>query len=813
MGLANIHVITEDRASGAQVIGGSLKFVSGNSNYLSRTPGSAGNQKTWTFSVWLKRSNLQQVGIFCPVTGGDGSNESQLRIKTDNAFQVYDSGGAVGYLNRTSTRLFRDSSAWFHLVVAVDTTQATDTNRCKIYVNGSQMTDESGVLPTQNQDLGWNGTSRHDIGRYATGAEDYFDGYMSQMHQIDGTQLDPSYFGFTDPLTNTWRPKKYTGTYGTNGFYLPMDNQNDFEIDKSGNGNNWTKNNFSGTSNNPDVLPDSPSGISYSTVSSAGITTVSQRKPTNWCTLNPLSIVSPATTSNGNLDVSTGAGGGGYTYGTFAIPASGKWYWEVKPTSNVGSASCRIGIGNIALSKLVTYYNNGNKSIDGIDTSYGASYTDNDIIGVAYDSDGGAITFYKNNSTQGNISYSLGSETLFPMIHDGSGSGGITAEANFGQKPFKYAPPEGFKTLCLANLPRPTKAAVRPDKYFDTLIWSGTGGSSGATRSLTGLGFSPDLVWGKVRTSSGVGHIWMDSVRGVGTGKYLQSNTTNAEGTSGPNESLYGYLSSLDSAGFTVTNGTSTFDNWNKSSDTYVAWCWKAGGAAVSNSDGSITSQVSANQDAGFSIVSYTGTEANATVGHGLGVAPKFVIVKKRSGANGWIIGHSSIGWNNYIAFDADAAGANSTIWQDTAPTSTLFSVGTNTTVNGSSATFVAYCFAEVEGYSKFGSYTGNGSTDGVFVFCGFRPRWIMVKTSSNAYGWAIHDTTRQTYNEDERILEPNTSGAEATNSAWGVDILSNGFKWRNDGEVFNFSGYTYIFAAFAEASTNNLFGGQANAR
>jgi hypothetical protein len=236
----------------------------------------------------LKRSNLQQVGIFCPVTGGDGSNESQLRIKTDNAFQVYDSGGAVGYLNRTSTRLFRDSSAWFHLVVAVDTTQATDTNRCKIYVNGSQMTDESGVLPTQNQDLGWNGTSRHDIGRYATGAEDYFDGYMSQMHQIDGTQLDPSYFGFTDPLTNTWRPKKYTGTYGTNGFYLPMDNQNDFEIDKSGNGNNWTKNNFSGTSNNPDVLPDSPSGISYSTVSSAGITTVSQRKPTNWCTLNPL---------------------------------------------------------------------------------------------------------------------------------------------------------------------------------------------------------------------------------------------------------------------------------------------------------------------------------------------------------------------------------------------------------------------------------------------------------------------------------------------------------------------------------------------
>jgi hypothetical protein len=200
-----------------------------------------------------------------------------------------------------------------------------------------------------------------------------------------------------------------------------------------------------------------------------------------------LSIVSPATTSNGNLDVSTGAGGGGYTYGTFAIPASGKWYWEVKPTSNVGSASCRIGIGNIALSKLVTYYNNGNKSIDGIDTSYGASYTDNDIIGVAYDSDGGAITFYKNNSTQGNISYSLGSETLFPMIHDGSGSGGITAEANFGQKPFKYNPPEGFKTLCLANLPRPTKAAVRPDKYFNTVLWSGTGGAAANALKWTGF--------------------------------------------------------------------------------------------------------------------------------------------------------------------------------------------------------------------------------------------------------------------------------------------------------------------------------------
>ena len=250
MGLAltQLAPASEDRSSGGQVIDGSLKFDSSKSQYLYRTPGSAGNQKTWTFSVWLKRSDLQQVGIFCPVTGGDGSNESQLRIKTDNAFQVYDSGGAVGYLNRTSTRLFRDSSAWFHLVVAVDTTQATDTDRCKIYVNGSQITDESGVLPTQNQDLGWNGTSRHDIGRYATGAEDYFDGYMSQMHQIDGTQLDASYFGFTDPLTNTWKPKKVEGvTYGTNGFYFPMDGNSPLGKDMSGNGNDFTPSGFGGS--------------------------------------------------------------------------------------------------------------------------------------------------------------------------------------------------------------------------------------------------------------------------------------------------------------------------------------------------------------------------------------------------------------------------------------------------------------------------------------------------------------------------------------------------------------------------------------
>jgi hypothetical protein len=285
-------------------------------------------------------------------------------------------------------------------------------------------------------------------------------------------------------------------------------------------------------------------------------------------------------------------------------------------------------------------------------------------------------------------------------------------------------------------------------------------------------------------------HNIFDVVRGFD--KQLDVNDTAAE------VDRAGDAVTVNSTGFTLD---ATYCNINNSSTTNVAWAWKAGGSGSSNTAGSITSTVSANPSAGFSIVTYTGTGANATVGHGLGVAPKMLIVKRRDSAGySWIIGHSSIGWNNYIVFATDAAGPNSAIWQDTAPTSTVFSVGTNAAVNGLSATFVAYCFSEVEGYSKFGSYTGNSSSDGSFVYLGFRPSWLLVKRYNTTGAWFLMDAARNTYNVVDDFLYPNSSDSENSGSfGEAIDFLSNGFKCRTTSGFLNGSGDSYIYAAFAE--------------
>jgi len=343
-------------------------------------------------------------------------------------------------------------------------------------------------------------------------------------------------------------------------------------------------------------------------------------------------------------------------------------------------------------------------------------------------------------------------------------------------------------------------AITKPNQHFDVLTWSGTGGGSGATRSITGLNFQPDLIWEKAR-SSGTGHQLLDSVRGVGQNKVLASNSTGDEPEAPNTESLYGWMSAINSDGFTLTNGTSTFDNWNKSGDTYVGWTWKAGGTAVTNTSGSITSQVSANPTAGFSVVTYTSpnTLVDETVGHGLSAAPEFIITKNRDASWNWDIYHKNLssGYGLVFATDAQTSGR----WPTTTPTNSVFSVKYNYE-HISTNRFVAYCWAPIAGYSAFGSYTGNGSTDGPFVYLGFRPRWILFKRLDSGSHWVVYDTARDTFNALDKDLAPNNSNAEnGTVSAEAFDLLSNGFKIRSviNGE-FNVSTATYIYAAFAES-------------
>ena len=316
--------------------------------------------------------------------------------------------------------------------------------------------------------------------------------------------------------------------------------------------------------------------------------------------------------------------------------------------------------------------------------------------------------------------------------------------------------------------------------------YTGTGVARSVSNAANTVSFAPDFVWIKDRTTA-YSHILFDTIRGAGN--YLISNGTLVETTD------TNYMSAFTSTGFSV--GTSAVSNG--SAENYVGWQWKAGGTAVSNTAGTITSSVSANPTAGFSVVTYTGTGPAATVGHGLGVAPSFIIIKSRSNSDNWYAYHSSIG--NTVSLNpnlSDSAYTNSAYWNNTSPTASVFTIGTIPSQSG--WTYVAYCWAPVAGYSAFGSYTGNGSADGPFIYTGFRPRFVMIKGSGVAGAWSITDTSRDTYNLTVNKIEGNTALSEASNAGlYQFDILSNGFKIRQGTGYGINNAATYIYAAFAE--------------
>ncbi len=335
--------------------------------------------------------------------------------------------------------------------------------------------------------------------------------------------------------------------------------------------------------------------------------------------------------------------------------------------------------------------------------------------------------------------------------------------------------------------------------YFNTKLYTGNGSSSYA---ITGVGHQPDFVWIKKRDGT-VNHLLHDSIRGVT--KLLVSNTNAAEDT---NTNI---LNSFDSDGFTVGSNSASNDN----NGPFASWNWKANGAGSANTDGSTSSTVSTNTTSGFSIVKYTATGSNATVGHGLGVAPAMVILKNLDSARSWTVGHNGLtNWNYHCYLSStNAENSDSTMFQGTTPTNTVFSVGTAAETNESGDNFIAYCFADVQGFSKFGSYVGNGSTGGTFVYTGFKPAFVMWKISSSAGNWQMQDTVREPFNDGTRnALFPDSSEAEAVDTS-GCDFLSNGFKLRNAGSGNNSSGSSYIYMAFAEAPIVGTNGVTAKAR
>jgi hypothetical protein len=648
-----------------------------------------------------------------------------------------------------------------------------------------------------------NTTFPHGLGAHSTPAT-FFDGYLTEVNFIDGQALDPLAFGNFSATTGVWTPARYTGTYGTNGFYLKFTDTSSNTAtgigkDSSGNGNNWTPNNISLTAGTTyDSMIDTPTPYNDGGYGRG-----------NYCNLNAIET-NYGTMSNANLSVSMACTNttAKQARGTFLFPSSGKFYFEVIPTTLSGiaiilgvvkfSAPTNGGTDitpTFSVGDMYSYSSNTGIKSDGVNTSaYGASFTISDVIGVAVDVDNGTLTFYKNNLSQGIAFSGLALNNYYPVVHCAGQNGNLVCTINFGQRPFAYTPPTGFKTLCTQNLPTP--AIVNPAQYMAATTYAGTGATQTIANTVNNRSFQPDLVWIKGR-SAATDHALYDSVRGAT--KDLASNSTAVETTQATGLTTFG------STGFSIGN----LAKLNTNAQTYVAWQWKAGDSTVTNTAGTITSQVDANPTAGFSIVSYTGTGGAGTVGHGLGAAPKLVIVKNRTGIVSWkvwpgMLGASGNGTlyldstSNIVTVSVLTEWNNANVWQ--AMTSSVLSIGSGN--SASSNNYIAYCFAEVDGFSKFGSYTGNGSADGPFVYCGFRPKWVMIKRTDSTSNWEINDGVRQPNNPVFLDLSANLAAVENATDGTTCVFTANGFKMTdgNSTGTKNISGGTYIFAAFAEA-------------
>jgi hypothetical protein len=738
----------------------SLRFNSADSAYLNRT--FVGTPNTYTLSMWVKRGSSFGSQMFIVGSRAGSSTDGTIQFNTSNQITVVLANTYV----ITTTAVYRDPAAWYHLVLSV-----TASGTAYLYINNVQ----AGSVAVGATCWLFNSANTNTIGRYGSSASLYYDGYLTEINFIDGQALTPSSFGMTNPQTGQWIPLKYSGTYGTNGFYLNFKDATStttLGYDYSGNANNWTTNNFSVTAGaGNDSLTDVPTPwIAYNTTGDVGGVIRG-----NYCTWNPLRPNAAMSYANGNLDATSNGGSGRSGYGTFGM-SSGKWYFETTGGDN------SVGIANISESVSATYSAAGSYNLNGTTVSGKATYTTTDLIGCAYDATNGTIEFFKNGVSQGSSSFSAGLGLDMVAQFNGTFSATRTCVANFGQRPFAYTPPTGFLSLCTTNLPA-TAIGFGPtnqgDNYFGVTTWTGNGG----TLTVSGLEFTPEAIWIKRRDTSN-NHRIVDVVRGYD--KEIYPNLTNAEGT-------FDWYSSITSTGYVIDVSDASY---NANAGTYVGWNWKAGGTGVSNTAGTITSTVSANTTAGFSIVTYTGTSANATVGHGLGVAPSMVIVKNRDEVYDWPVWHTSIPATNYLYLDTTSASSvASSLWNNTAPTSTVFSIGTSGAVNNSTKKYVAYCFAAVPGYSAFGSFGGNGTTDNTFIYTGFRPKFALIKRTDSTSNWFLLDSTRSPYNVANALLRPNLSDAEIT--ATSMDFVSNGIKLRDAG--FG-SGETYIYMAFAES-------------
>lgn len=714
-------------------IGKSVRFRKSASAYAARTFVAPTANATWSLSLWIKRG-LLTTAAYQSIFGRVAASGIIYFDPTDHLV-FWEGAGAVA----TSTAVFRDPGSHYHLFVRSNGTNIVG------YINGVQVISYASTI------LGLNTANIHYLG-VNNGAAEWIDGLYAETYFVDGQALTPSSFGATDANTGAWIPIRYTGTYGNNGFYLDYNDSSsaaNLFLDRSGGSHNWTPTNVSVTAGaTMDSLADTPTN--------------------SWTTLNPLQM-SAGAPIDANLTYNNTL----YCACSTTAFAAGKWVIEGTLTSftsaNIGVIQANptltttnyLGRSDVT-NKNCSYSSLGNgKWLNGVNTAYGASYTTADVIRVELNMDAGppVIEFFKNGTTQGQITLTTGFAYQFAASSDG---GSAIWSMNFGQRAFIGTPTTGFLAPNSFNAATPT--IKRGDNYMGVNLRTGTGAAFNVTSSR----FQPDFVWIKSR-SAATDYADYDSTRGVTND--IATNTTAAQTVQVQGVTAFG------ATGYTG----GTLAKINTAAATYVDWLWRKGATP------------------GFDIVNYAGTGVNRTVAHSLGVAPSLVIVKDYSGAgNNWAVWHAGIANTEFLLVNTPAAKATgTTYWNSTTPTSSVFSVGTSTDTNQNARNYIAYLFASVAGFSQFGSYTGNGVIDGPFIYCGFRPRYIFIKNISGATSWEVFDSSRNPFNVNNSDLTLQTANAETT--ATSNDFVANGFKIRDTAPNWNASGLFYIYAAFAE--------------
>ena len=725
-----------------------------------------------------------------------------VRAKNDGKIVWYNSSS-----NTTSSSSPMTLRQWHHIAAV---REGTGSNQMKVYVDGK-------LHITTTDDTDHSNNVGVAIGSQDTDNTNILDGTISNIRIIKGTALYTSEFRPpTAPLTTT----SQGATSSEVKLLCCQSSTSAAEATVIPSGSITVNNNAIASNFNP-----------FNT----DINTVSGQEG-GYCTWNPL-FPTYATTSfsNGNLDSSiryTNGSNTPYAVGTIAV-SSGKWFWEItltqesSDTEYIGFIDGSKTSGTWVFADIGAYFSDARKAISTTPSSYGATYTTGDVIGVELDADNGNITFYKNGVSQGAAATGMtGFDSYRPFT---SANGTDTAQlvsANFGQKPFKFPPRDGFQPLTSSSL-IPDNVIARPDKFVAATTYTGTG----SLRDVN-VGMQPDLVWIKRRDDT-QSNILVDVLRGPT--KELKSDGTGGESTFSRN------VTAFNSNGFRVWDG-----NPNATDGDFITWTWKAGGAPTATNDNTsgamdansvsidgvlqpaytpsgspsiYPKKMSIGTKQGFSIIQWTDENNVQTLPHGLSQAPDLILIKDLGSSVNWSVYHSGMGNAKAMYLNSTDGEFSTSRWNSTSPTANVFSWNDNTSTNDQ----IAYCWHDVPGLQKFGTYTGLDGADGPFIDLGFRPRMLLLKRYSSDHsnaGWHWYDTARDTVNQsykfilaDKDYVETRAANNTGNVSTYYIDILSNGFKLRHDSTNLSVSGQSYLYCAWADVPAFNLYGGQSNAR